>query len=72
MTLFQDWVKAAAEDWKNTSPEVKAKFENERKREYMIWQQQLIEWEQKMIKEGNIDVVRTSSLVKTPNVKAKK
>ncbi|XP_054269631.1 uncharacterized protein LOC128990969 isoform X2 [Macrosteles quadrilineatus] len=67
-----DWVKAAAEDWKNTSPEVKAKFENERKKEHESWQQQLNEWEQKMIKEGNIDVVRTSSLVKTLKVKAKK
>uniref|UniRef100_A0A1B6KJS9 HMG box domain-containing protein n=1 Tax=Graphocephala atropunctata TaxID=36148 RepID=A0A1B6KJS9_9HEMI len=68
----KEWVRAVSQEWKTLNPQAKAKLEAESKLDFQSWNHKLNEWEEKMIKEGNIDVIRSSSLPTLSKTKLKK
>lgn len=57
-------------EWENLSEEKKTKFIEQAKKEQEIWKEELMKWEEQMIRLGNMDVIRTESLL--PKMKQKK
>ncbi|XP_015122488.1 transcription factor A, mitochondrial isoform X2 [Diachasma alloeum] len=60
---FSDWLSIAAKEWNEAPADVKAKFENETKKLMEEYKKEMINWEEKMIKLGHIDVVRKQVLM---------
>uniref|UniRef100_A0A1B6FRB0 HMG box domain-containing protein n=1 Tax=Cuerna arida TaxID=1464854 RepID=A0A1B6FRB0_9HEMI len=70
-TEHKEWIKSVSQEWKTLNPQVKAKLETESKQDFESWNHELKKWEEKMIKEGNVDVVRSSSLPPLSKTKLK-
>ncbi|XP_063972918.1 transcription factor A, mitochondrial isoform X2 [Diachasmimorpha longicaudata] len=71
---FSDWLSIAAKEWSDAPREVKVKFENETQKLMEQYKKEMINWEEKMIKLGHIDVVRKQVLMdlKGKNIANKK
>lgn len=59
-----------ADEWENLPEEKKSQFIEQAKKEQEIWKEELMKWEEQMIRLGNTDVIRTDSLL--PKMKQKK
>ncbi|KAF7989978.1 hypothetical protein HCN44_008652 [Aphidius gifuensis] len=68
-TKVSDWLGVIAKEWASAPPDVKIKFENESAKLMEQYKTETIEWETKMIHDGNISVVRKQSLI---NIRDKK
>lgn len=58
-------MRALGQEWKNVDPEFKKKLSEECRKDNEKWNEEMKVWEEKMIKSGNLDVVRTTILKQT-------
>lgn len=71
MYLYQDWIKTRAQRWREMSDDEKSKYKMESQRLMEQYKQDLRTWEENMVRNGHIDVVRNRGLLDikygTPN-----
>lgn len=67
---FREWQLKMSTEWENMPQTKKDKYIEQAKKEQEIWREQLTKWEEQMIRQGNVDVIRTESLL--PKMKDKK
>lgn len=58
-----------SQEWEILSENHKAKYADDLKRDIEKYKQDLLNWEEKMIKLGHVDLVRTAVLLSKPAVK---
>lgn len=66
---FSDWLSILGKEWAAEPQEIKMKFENESAKLMEQYKAEIIEWETKMINDGNISYVRKQALI---NIRDKK
>uniref|UniRef100_A0A1A9WVQ1 HMG box domain-containing protein n=1 Tax=Glossina brevipalpis TaxID=37001 RepID=A0A1A9WVQ1_9MUSC len=69
---WRDWFKKAAIKWSQLSDDEKGVYINETRKELETYRKEVALWEEKMIRQGNVDVVRHGSLIDPPEPKPKK
>uniref|UniRef100_A0A1A9V5H5 HMG box domain-containing protein n=1 Tax=Glossina austeni TaxID=7395 RepID=A0A1A9V5H5_GLOAU len=68
---WRDWFKQVAAKWAQLSQDEKDVYLQESRRELEVYKKELTSWEEKMIRQGNVDVIRHSSLIDPPEPKPK-
>ncbi|XP_037948772.1 transcription factor A, mitochondrial isoform X2 [Teleopsis dalmanni] len=69
---YRDWHRKCADKWAQFTDEQKASYMEESRKEFVKYKQEISAWEEKMIRLGNIDVVRHGNLIDPPEPKSKK
>ncbi|XP_067629163.1 transcription factor A, mitochondrial isoform X2 [Eurosta solidaginis] len=68
---YREWQAKCAEKWSRLSDKEKQPFLEETRREITVYKKDIAEWEESMVRLGNIDVVRPSNLIDPPEPKSK-
>ncbi|XP_073816301.1 mitochondrial transcription factor A isoform X2 [Musca autumnalis] len=69
---FREWQEAATKKWSTLPQAEKDMYIQESRKEFEIYKKEIAAWEDKMIRLGNIDVVRQGNLIDPPETKPKK
>jgi transcription factor A len=69
---YRKWQSEVAEKWKKMSDDEKKPYNQAATVELEKYKQELSKWELKMIRLGNVDLVREASLIENENVSSKR
>lgn len=69
---FREWHQKATSKWSSMTDEQKSVYLMESRKELEKYKKEIALWEEKMIRMGNIDVVRNINLIDPPEPKPKK
>ncbi|XP_058805307.1 transcription factor A, mitochondrial isoform X2 [Phymastichus coffea] len=70
---YQAFLKEMSQEWKNMSDDLKQKYVMKTKAQMDKYKEEIMKWEERMIREGHLDVVRSKNILgkkskKTPKV----
>ncbi|XP_075147554.1 mitochondrial transcription factor A isoform X1 [Haematobia irritans] len=69
---FREWHQAATQRWSELPQADKDIYLQESRKDFETYRKDIAVWEEKMIRMGNIDVVRQGNLIDPPEIKPKK
>lgn len=69
---YHDQLKKIAENWKQLPEAKRNKYNEEFKKDNVVYAQELAKWELKMIRLGNLDLVRNEALIEEKPVKSRR
>lgn len=69
---YRDQLKKIAEAWKQLPEAKRSKYNDEFQKDNAIFAQELAKWELKMIRLGNLDLVRNEALIEGKPVKPRR
>lgn len=64
---YRDWQKVIAEKWNSLTEDQKKAYNDAATSEFQKYKQEIAKWELRMIRQGNIDLVREETLIEHEN-----